>query len=182
MFSYFYIMKSFYSKKTCTMTWNWTFSNYVYATSFDYHLHHQICIAYRIKYCRVYGLKAYLKDFWFYTQNPLLVHKTQRYKYFMNQDKLLRTNGPCKSQPTMISLVSLHCRSLNNSPLTVYDKAMDKRKRATLPCPRASDLDSTFVAMYQKRRIIKESAYTECTAVTSLTLDSVLKGVVDKLN
>ncbi len=82
----------------------------------------------------------------------------------------------------MISLVSLHCRSLNNSPLTVYDKAMDRRKRATLNGPRASDLDSTFVVMYQKRRIIKESAYTECTAVTSLTLDSVLKGVVDKLN
>lgn len=59
---------------------------------------------------------------------------------------------------------------------------MDKRKRATLNSPRASDLDSTFVAMYQERRIIKESAYTECTAVTSLTLDSVLKGVVDKLN
>lgn len=82
----------------------------------------------------------------------------------------------------MISLVSLHCRSLNNSPLTVYDKSMDKRKGATLSDPCASDLDSTFVAVYQKRRIIKESAYTECTAVTSLTLDSILKGVVDKLN
>ncbi len=43
-------------------------------------------------------LKQILKDFWFYTQTPL-VHKTQRYKSFINQDELLRTNDTCKTQP-----------------------------------------------------------------------------------